>query len=95
MVMQGHDFSKGRVFRFLISEGGQKLVGPRVASSSNIYSFPVELLHLRPHHLKHPYSLGQSPGRVASVLFTLDLVAGRGYQPTDLHRLSFLPSARQ
>ncbi len=26
----------------------------------------------------------QNPGRVASVLYTLDLVAGNGHQPTNL-----------
>lgn len=52
---KGHDFVKnGRVLRFLLSEGGQKL----------------------------------SPGRVDSVVFMLDLVAGRGHQPTNLS-LSF------
>lgn len=46
--LKAYDFERGRVFRFLLSDGEQKL----------------------------------SPGRIQSLLFMIELVAGKGYQPT-------------
>jgi hypothetical protein len=48
--LKDHNFKKGRVFRFLLSDGNEKL----------------------------------SPGRIQSLLFMIELVAGRGYQPTKI-----------
>lgn len=48
--LKGHDFKRGRVFRFLLSDGEDKL----------------------------------RPGRIQSLLFMIQLIKGKGYQPTSV-----------
>eukprot|EP00955_Chlamydomonas_euryale_P067338 359821-Chlamydomonas_euryale.AAC.7 len=96
-AMFDHDFENmGRCFRFLLKEGssGEKLVSQKTCHNG----FPLPAACMQPlaacmqpvstakFSLMHCCNAmrSQSAGRVASVLYMLDLVAGKGYQPTSL-----------